>query len=325
MSDFDEKMYDVDEFADDVQTTNGSNDGEGTEPDGQLDDLTSDLLALRGIKDVDKIKFEDESGAMVERPWSSLSKEEKLNILAGEREEMPDDSQQLDDDEIQLINTIRNSGMNVQQYMNNIQPVVTPTAYNQEDLSDDELYALNILQTVGSDNITDEELEKAIEDAKSNEDLYQRQIQGLRQQYQQLQQDQQARIAQEQQAKQQEQYDAYAKRIDSEIQNFTNFAGQDIELDNNEKQALSEFMLNIDPNTGLSPLGQVLQNPQNLTEAAFWLLNKDKIMAELSKQAQDAYKRGYEFGKKDTSTLVVKPKKTKKEKEQEEFFDDWEE
>ena len=84
-------------------------------------------------------------------------------------------------------------------------------------------------------------------------------------------------------------------------------------------------MLNIDPNTGLSPLGQVLQNPQNLTEAAFWLLNKDKIMAELSKQAQDAYKRGYEFGKKDTSTLVVKPKKTKKEKEQEEFFDDWEE
>ena len=75
MSDFDEKMYDVDEFADDVQTTNDSNDGEGTEPDGQLDDLTSDLLALRGIKDVDKIKFEDESGAMVERPWSSLSKE----------------------------------------------------------------------------------------------------------------------------------------------------------------------------------------------------------------------------------------------------------
>ena len=34
MSDFDEKMYDVDEFADDVQTTNDSNDGEGTEPDG---------------------------------------------------------------------------------------------------------------------------------------------------------------------------------------------------------------------------------------------------------------------------------------------------
>ena len=32
LSDFDEKMYDVDEFADDVQTTNDSNDGEGTEP-----------------------------------------------------------------------------------------------------------------------------------------------------------------------------------------------------------------------------------------------------------------------------------------------------
>jgi hypothetical protein len=35
--------------------------------------------------------------------------------------------------------------MNVQQYVNNIAPVQAPQAYNQENLSDDELYALNIL------------------------------------------------------------------------------------------------------------------------------------------------------------------------------------
>ena len=323
MGNFDEEMYNEDEFADDsTVNTEDSQQQPQNEKSTSEDDLTSELLALRGIKDVDKIKFEDESGAMIERPWSSLSKEEKLNILAGETEKS-DDSQQLYDDEIQLINTIRNSGMDVKQYMNNIQPIATPQAYNQDELSDDELYALNILQTVGSDNITDEELEKAIEDAKSNEELYKRTVTGLRQQYQQLQTDEQNRIQQEQLAKQQEQYNAYANRIDQEIANFNNFAGQEIELDNNEKQELHQFMLNIDPNTGLSQLGQVLSNPEYLTKAAFWLLNEDKIMSELGKQAQDAYKRGYEAGKQDKSTLVIKPNKSKKSKEVNFDDDEW--
>lgn len=320
MSDFDDEMYDVDEFADEPSNEpQSTEEGESSNEDSQ--DLTEDLLAMRGIKDADKIKFEDESGAVVERSWNDLSKQEQLNILAGNVEEPIDDSQQLDDDELNLINTIRNSGMNVQQYMNNIQPVQAPQAYNQNELSDDELYALNILQTVGSDNITDEELEKALEDAKENEDLYQRTVQGLRQQYQQLQQDEQQRLVNEQYAKQQEQYNAFANRVTQEIQNFNNFAGQEIELDNNEKEQLASFMLNINNKTGLSPLGETLQNPQYLTRAAFWLLNENKIMAELNKQVQDAYKRGFSAGK-GTSTLVQKPK-TSIKKETNFDEDDW--
>lgn len=320
MNDFDEEMYNEDEFAEDVNQNHG---GSSQEPSAsQEDDLTNDLLALRGIKDLDKIKFEDESGAIVERSWNSLDKAEKLNILAGEQEQPHDDSQDLDDDEINLINTIRNSGMNVNQYMENIQPVETPQAYDSQDLTDDELYALNILQTVGSEDITDEEIAKAVEDAKANEELYNRTVQGLRRQYQQLQKDEQERQQQAQYAKQQEQYQAYANRVDYEIQNFNNFAGQEIELDNNEKQQLADFMLNIDQNTGLSPLGQALSNPQYLTKAAFWLLNEDKIMAELNKQAQDAYKRGYDAGKNDKSTFIKKPKSSPK-KEVNFDDDDW--
>lgn len=320
MNDFDEEMYNEDEFAEDVNQNHGESSQESSA--SQEDDLTNDLLALRGIKDLDKIKFEDESGAIVERSWNSLDKAEKLNILAGEQEQPHDDSQDLDDDEINLINTIRNSGMNVNQYMENIQPVETPQAYDSQDLTDDELYALNILQTVGSEDITDEEIAKAVEDAKANEELYNRTVQGLRRQYQQLQKDEQERQQQAQYAKQQEQYQAYANRVDYEIQNFNNFAGQEIELDNNEKQQLADFMLNIDQNTGLSPLGQALSNPQYLTKAAFWLLNEDKIMAELNKQAQDAYKRGYDAGKNDKSTFVKKPKSSPK-KEVNFDDDDW--
>jgi hypothetical protein len=49
---------------------------------------------------MDKIKFEDESGAIVEKSWNELSNNEKLMILS--HQEDPDTS--LDDSEIELIN-----------------------------------------------------------------------------------------------------------------------------------------------------------------------------------------------------------------------------
>nr|DAG88939.1 MAG TPA: hypothetical protein [Crassvirales sp.] len=39
-------------------------------------------------------------------------------------------------------------------------------------------------------------------------------------------------------------------------------------------------MLNLDEN-GVSALGKSLQNPQVLTQVAFWLLNGDKVMEEM--------------------------------------------
>ena len=63
-------------------------------------DLAKELLTLQGISDMNKIKFEDESGAVVEKSWDSLSNNEKLMILS--HQEDPDTS--LDDAEIELIN-----------------------------------------------------------------------------------------------------------------------------------------------------------------------------------------------------------------------------
>ena len=63
-------------------------------------DLAKELLTLQGISDMNKIKFEDESGAVVEKSWDSLSNNEKLMILS--HQEDPDTS--LDASEIELIN-----------------------------------------------------------------------------------------------------------------------------------------------------------------------------------------------------------------------------
>ena len=73
---------------------------EQVESDNNDFDLTKELLALQGISDINKIKFEDESGAVVEKSWDSLSNNEKLMILS--HQEDPDTS--LDASEIELIN-----------------------------------------------------------------------------------------------------------------------------------------------------------------------------------------------------------------------------
>ena len=72
------------------------------EPSVEKDDfdLTKELLSRQGISDMNKIKFEDTSGAIVEKAWDTLSNDEKIMILS--HQEDPDTS--LDNAEIELIN-----------------------------------------------------------------------------------------------------------------------------------------------------------------------------------------------------------------------------
>lgn len=301
MNDFEEAVFDDDEFIDDggqepkVNETK-SEPLEDNEREGE--DLTSEVLRLKGISDPSKIKFEDDSGAIVERSWDSLSKEEQLNILIDNEEQ----DNQLDDDEIELINQIRSSGMNIQDYLNSIQqPVEQQTKeYKIDSLSDEDVYALDLLEKVGSDNITDEEITKAIEVAKQNGDLFKKTVDGLRKEYKRLQESEEEQIANEQAAKQQEAYYKFANSIQNEIRGLNSFAGRGLELSNGDMEELSEFILDLD-DSGISAFGRAMNDPALFTKAAFWLLNEDKITEELTRQIQDSYRKGYEAAKQDLS------------------------
>lgn len=339
-SNFDDSMFDVDEFdetptqekqePDPKPEKTGNQETDSTPPSegDQEDDLTTEVLKLRGISNPDKIKFEDESGAVTERSWDSLTKEEQINILADQREHQ-EANNELAEDEIDLINTIRNSGMSVQDYMQTITPQINqPQETNQFDaMSDEDLYAFDILNKVGNDNITDEELDAALEAAKANETLFKKTVDGLRQQYNRLQEEQKQNIANQQQAAAQQRYQAFANVVNNQIDNFNSFAGQPIQLSNQDKDNLSEFMLALDED-GSSALGKALQDPKLLTKAAFWLLNEQDLIAELQKQQQDAYTRGYNAGKGDIlnkSKFVFKPAKPATSKKDESIWDsdDW--
>lgn len=337
-SNFDDTMFEVDEFdetptqekqePDPKPEKEGNQDTTPPSEGDQEDDLTTEVLKLRGINNPDKIKFEDESGAITERSWDSLTKEEQINILADQREHQ-ETNNDLAEDEIDLINAIRNSGMSVQDYMQTITPQINqPQDTNQFDaMSDEDLYAFDILNKVGNDNITDEELDAALEAAKANETLFKKTVDGLRQQYNRLQEEQKQNIANQQQAAAQQRYQAFANVVNNQIDNFNSFAGQPIQLSNQDKDNLSEFMLALDED-GSSALGKALQDPRLLTKAAFWLLNEQELIAELQKQQQDAYTRGYNAGKGDIlnkSKFVFKPAKQTTSKKDESIWDsdDW--
>ena len=339
---FDEKFYEEDEFAEGPSGStdnNGDNGGthDDTQPSGgepsnanQEDDFTTEVLKIRGINDPSKIKFEDQTGAVVERAWDELSREEQLNIIVGDQNA---EENELSDDEAALLKAIRKSGNGVEDYLRAYveenapeQTVATEPSYKINELSDDEVYALDLLEKVGSENITDEELQAAIDAAKQNETLYKKTVEGLRQEYIRLQQDREAQQQNEVAARQQAQFQKFATSINSEIQHMNQFMGQELELSQDEKEELSSFMLELDEN-GVSAFGRAMQDPEVFTQAAFWLLNQEKISEELTKQMQETYKRGYEQAKKDlqgakpSSKFVFKPQQKTPDKYVDEL--DW--
>lgn len=324
MENFDEVIFDDDEFIDDEfkQPTDDNSDPSDNIVSDNSDDLTSEVLRLKGITDPSKIKFEDETGAVIERSWDTLTKSEQLNILAGQEQEDYD----LDDEEIELLNTIRKSGLSVNDFFANMQQrnqEVPERSYKIDQLSDEDVYALDLLDKVGSDNITDEEIEQAISNAKQNETLFKKTVEGLRKEYIRLQQDEEAWLANEQAAQQQAAYKNFATSITNEIRGLNSFAGQELELSTEDSEELAAFMLDLDEQ-GVSAFGRALQDPNLFTKAAFWLLNEEQIIEELTKQMQENYKRGYEAAKTDLQkkSTVVFNTKSQPKKQHDEFVDD---
>ena len=315
--------------AEPVNDTESETEPTDTEPEGSNDediDFTTEVLRLKGIQDPTKIKFEDESGAIVERSWDDLSDTERLNILSNTE----DPERDLEDDEIELINLLRQNNLTPQQYVQAIQDQAAQQAlaqyqeaqaptYEVDSLSDDELFALDLLEKVGEENITDEELQEALEQAKANETLYAKQIEGLRASYKNLE-DQQKYNAEQAQAAQAEQvYKDFSDKVLNEIGAFNTFANQEIELSTDDKNDIANYMLTR-KESGISDFYQDMQNPQTATLAAFWLLKGPEVLNEMENQVRAAYQRGFAMGQARPTyqttpkapQVVVQPKTTTK-------------
>ena len=271
-----------------------------SEPDDDFD-LTRELLALQGVSDINKIKFEDESGAVVEKAWDSLSNSEKLMILS--HQEDPDTS--LDAAEIELINQIRESGMTPDQYIQSLQipepPVVT---YEVDNMSDDELFCIDLLDKIGSDNISDEELQQALDSAKANESLFNKQVASLRTYYKDLEDQRRQQIELEKQEEAEREFFNFSNNIVDSIRNFNALEDTPVELSLEEMDDLANYILTRDA-SGYSEFGRLLNDPVQFTKAAFWMLKGPEILNEMQNQIKEAYLRGYNESHKTAANKKV--------------------
>lgn len=294
-----------------------------TEEEG---DVITTLLRRQGIIDPDKIKFEGEDGEIEERSWDDLSYEEQLNILTGE--DTPDNSEpedDLDDDEIDLINLVRQANITPEEYLQQVKEqaireylqtnsMAEPT-YTVDSYTDDELFVYDM--QVRMPELTDEELTQALESAKANEVIFNKQVNGLREEYKKLEE---SKLQQEQlisQQQQQEEYNKYANTILEGIDNQEDIAGT-FELEDDDRQMIAQFILGKDQ-AGISLLGKALNDPQTLIEMSWFALKgkeaidsiNDYYKEQITKAREAGYAKGLQDAKPASSKVVTKSSKSK--------------
>lgn len=284
------------------------------EPQSNGDDFVSDFLKTRGIDDIQKINFEDEDGQLIERSWNDLSKEEKINILntpLEEPQQIVEDNNNLTEEEINFINTVRQSNMSIGDYLNQLSSnVETVSQYKIDDLSDDELYLLDLESRVGE--LSDDEAAQALNIAKQqSEELYKKQVDGIRKEYKEREdfnsQQEQARIEQEQQ----EAFENYQAQVVDSINNLTSIGNFDLNFEDSDKEMLAEFMLSQDE-SGKNYLYQALQDPETLTKAAWFILNgedafnsiQEYFVNQIKQISKVQYEKGLNDGKNGSSTTT---------------------
>lgn len=267
------------------------------------------VLFNKGIYDINKIKFSDDNDTLIERPWSELTTEEKINILSHSDDvQSQNNYSDLTEEEAEFIKQIREHNYTPSQYVQVIRSMSSNNnsddTYQIDSIDDDQLFVLDLLDKYGEDNITDEELGTLLNNAKQDPELYSKTIDALRSYYK-NKEDAYLYQQQQEQAKQREQeYQDFSESVLREIQSFNNVSGRAIELSTNDMNDLANYLLTRDE-FGNSEFAKDLQNPQKFTQMAFWALKGNDIMNEISSQLKMAYDQGVEAGKKSHSQLVI--------------------
>ena len=273
-------------------------------------DFMSDFLKTRGIDDLNNINFEDDNGQLVQRSWNDLSNEEKINILNMPLEEQHEDNDNgLTEDEINLLTQIRQSNLSPQEYLQQIageQVEVTPQ-YKIDDLSDDEVFLLDLESRVGE--LSDEEAAQALNTVKTNEEFFKKQVEGIRKEYKEREDLKTQQEEAQREQEQQEAFEQYQAQVVDAIQGFNSVGNFDLNFEDADREELAEFMLSRDQ-AGKNYLFEALQDPETLTRAAWFILNGEEAFNNISDYfaqqiklvSENQYKKGLEDGKKGVQT-----------------------
>lgn len=259
-----------------------------TDPDHRIptdnNDILNDLLKIRGIED-GKIKIIGEDNQEEEINFHDLTKEEQLEILNYQEQV---ENHDLDNSEIDLLNSIRSSGKTVEQFLEDYKQEIINSLGTQEQgvnyeidaYDDQELYMLDLKNKF---DLTDEELVKELEKELQDPDLFKRKTDKLRSEYKQLEDQYNEAQKQEFESKQQEQYNSFVTQMSDTASKSKHFHGIDVE--DNETQEVLSHLLQLDQN-GTSEFYKGLNNPEKLYELAWY--------SKYGKEAFEAITNAYE-------------------------------
>ena len=254
-------------------------------PSNTVSDFLHTFLKEKGIEDPSKLQWEDENGEITDVDFDSLSDEDKLNILNS----LADPG--LSQAEIDTINYLRQNNMTLNQivdyfsrkaiddYLAQNPDQAHQKTYEIDDYTDDELY-LSALK-IQYPNFTDEELTSNLETAKSNEELYKKEVTALREEFKKEEEAQiEAQKQQEQQA-----YDDLVGNLKNVLGNFNEVAldstdpeSDVLEIEDSDKDLVLAYLLNQDTD-GKSQLVKDLENPATLIELA-WLRTQGRTLID---------------------------------------------
>lgn len=289
------------------------------------EDIITTLLKDKGINP-ESIKLQTESGEIEEKKFDELTREEQLQILNY------DDSQDnygLGQDEVALINELRDNNLSVdeykrfigqqaiQEYLEN-NNVETPT-YEVDSIPDDELYVIDLKAKIPE--LTDEDAAAELELAKQNETLYQKKVQGIRNEYKKKEE----LVAQQEEEEQRLAAEKAAQEFEDTIvaaiqENDTIDLGESsLTLSEDDMNEIASFILDSDV-TGVRHIAKALNDPKTLVGMVWYALKGQEAFSQISdyykqkitEAAKYNYNKGYEDAKNGNKpnaakTVVKKP------------------
>lgn len=313
----------------DVTEEDQINEGESSKEQETTTNVVTELLKRQGIEDPNQISFEKEDGSIEKLKWDDLSLEEQLNILnqKPENDNLPPVNDEIGEDIRSLAKELKDNNMSVDDFINYIenqgiqgyQASLQPH-YEVDNITDDDLFKIDLKNRIP--DITPEQLETALEQAKSNEELYNKQVNGIREEYKQFEEEQNAQNEAITVEEQQQQYNEFANAITQTIDSLDNVNGIDIELEDEDKYELAQFILGQDA-AGVSNFGKALNDPETFVKVAWFALKgadaidsiTDYFKNEITKVRESSYQEGLEdAGSKKNKPRVVTTKTQEQKK-----------
>lgn len=239
-------------------------------------DLVTSFLKGHGIVDPSKIQFENDQGEIEDIDFNSLSRDEQLTII----NELTDHG--LSEHETEVVNYLRQNKatfnevidyfaeQRLKEYLEANPDAVKQKTYQIDDYTDDELYLADLKSKYPS--FTDEELLTKLNSAKTEEELFQKEVEALRTDYK----NQEEKMLQEAELAEKQQYEDLQNNLIEAIGKFNELPldSEDLESDSlviedADKHQMLAYLLSQDAD-GKSLLVKDLEDPAALIELAWY-------------------------------------------------------